>query len=139
MNTLKWIFINGGLGWGIPFAIFIYALRWIENKPPAFGSFLILLIGSIVGGIVWGYATYKFDSPKENTDFSIFKFLKSMALMSVIFCIYGFIFRYLLIPNNLDHTLWSTWIFLTLVALGVFLHNKFIVKGKKNDLYSKEG
>lgn len=60
-KKLKFIFINGGLGWGVTWSLFISALRWIENKPPAFGSFFILLIISIIGGIGCGYFTYKLE------------------------------------------------------------------------------
>lgn len=127
-KKLKWIFINGGLAWGVPFALFISTLRWIENKPSVFGSFLTLITVSIVGGIVWGYFNYKSDRKKENIDFSISKFLKSMSLILFILCIYGFLFRYLLIPNSLDHTLWSTFIFILLIFIGIVLQNKFIMK-----------
>lgn len=137
MNTLKWIFIHGGIGWGVPFAVLIYTIRWIENKSPAFGSFLILLIVSIIGGIVWGYGTYKFDEVEEKKTFSIYKFLKSMTLISIIFCIYAQIFRYVLIPYNLDRHYISTAVLFCLVFLGLFFHNK-IIRNKEDESYSIE-
>lgn len=45
------IFLYGGLGWGVPFAVFISILRWIENKPVAFGSLSIFFMISIISGI----------------------------------------------------------------------------------------
>jgi hypothetical protein len=127
-KKLKFLFINGGLGWGVPFCLFISALRWVENKPPAFGSYFIFLIISIIGGIGWGYFTYKLESKKENIDFSFFIFLKSMSLLLIIICIYGVIFRYLLTPNNLDHTLWSTGSFISIIFIGILIQHKFILK-----------
>ena len=137
MNSLKWIFIHGGIGWGIPFAVLIYAIRWIENKPPAFGSFFILLISSILGGIVWGYSTYKFDEAEEKKTFSMYKFLKSMALIFMIFFIYGLIFRYLFIPYNLDRHFISTAVLYCLAFSGLFLHNKLFMNNKEDKSYSK--
>lgn len=125
------IFIHGGLGWGVPFSLFISALRWIENEPPAFGSYLILLIISIIGGIAWGYFMYKSDPQRENINFSVFIFLKSITLTLIILCIYGVIFRYLLAPNNLDDTLWSTSSFISLIFIGILVQHKFILRNSK--------
>ena len=131
MNSLKWIMIHGGLGWGVPFALLIFVIRWIENKPPAFDSFLILLLVSIIGGMFWGYSMYKFDEPEAQKTFSINKVLKSMAIIVIIFCIYAVIFRYVLIPHDLDRHFISAAILFGLVFVGLFLHNKFIIPNKK--------
>ena len=121
------IFIHGGLGWGVPFFLLISVLRWIENEPPAFGSYFILLIISIIGGITWGYFMYKSDTQRENIDFSVSIFLKSITLTLIILCIYGVIFRYLLTPNNLDDTLWSTSSFISIILIGILIQHKFIL------------
>ncbi|WOE33247.1 MULTISPECIES: hypothetical protein [unclassified Acinetobacter] len=125
------IFIHGGLGWGIPFSLFISALRWIENKPPAFGSYFILIIISIIGGIAWGYFMYKSGPQRENIDFSTSIFLKSITLALIILSIYGVIFRYLLTPNNLDDTLWSTCSFISIILIGILIQHKFILGNSK--------
>ena len=35
-EEFKYIFLYGGLGWGVPFAFLMYIVREIEGKPMAF-------------------------------------------------------------------------------------------------------
>ena len=127
-KKFKLIFMQGGLGWGVPFCLLISVLRWIENRPPAFGSYVIFLIVSVIGGIVCGYIMYKSAAKKERTDFSFLTWLKSIVLVAVIMCIYGLIFRYWLAPNDLGHTLWSTGAFICMTLVGIFIQHKFILR-----------
>ncbi|MCU4616731.1 hypothetical protein [Acinetobacter lwoffii] len=80
MNSkLKEIFLMGFM-WGIPFWLFISAIRWAENKPPAFGSLSIFLLISIIGGLCVGLISYKPNSNKiKRTTALLHKDLKCKA------------------------------------------------------------
>ena len=127
-KKLTGIFINGGLAWGIPFALFISVLRWIEYKPVAFGSFGVLLAVSIVAGMLWGLTMYKPAQQNPNGELIIVKFLQLMADFAVILGVYGVVFRYVLIPHDLAEGLWKTVIFLLIVFICIGVRKRLILK-----------
>lgn len=135
-DKLKWILISGGLGWGIPFALLTSALRWIENQPPAFGSLPIFFVVCVFSGIGWGFFTYKLDKKRVKFNISFLKYIKSLFLLGVALCIYGILFRYVFIPNELDGTFFSTFIFIILMFLVIFIQMKFILKKVYPDLFN---
>ena len=55
-TKLKKIVAMGFL-WGIPFWILMSAIRWMENKPPAFGSLTVFFAICIVAGCLIGLFT----------------------------------------------------------------------------------
>ena len=59
-NKFKWIFLYGGLGWGVPFACIMYVIREIQDKPMAFGSLPAFLIICILGGMFFGAIIFKY-------------------------------------------------------------------------------
>lgn len=59
-NKFKWIFLYGGLGWGVPFACIMYVIREIQDKPMAFGSLPAFLITCILGGMFFGAIIFKY-------------------------------------------------------------------------------
>ncbi|WP_180103234.1 hypothetical protein [Acinetobacter sp. YH12126] len=67
-NKLKWIFLYGGLGWGVPFAFIMYIIREIEGKPIAFGSLPVFLIICILAGMFFGAMIFKFTSNKKSAN-----------------------------------------------------------------------
>ena len=129
-KKLKWIFIHGGLAWGVPFALFISVLRWIEYKPVAFRSFWLLLTLSIVAGMLWGLTIYKPAQKNPTGHLFIVKFLQLIAYFSAILGIYGVVFRYVLLPYDLAASLWKTGIFLLIVFIGIGLQKKLMLRGQ---------
>lgn len=64
-ENFKWIFLYGGLGWGLTMATFMSVLRWIEFKPPAFDSLPIFFLVCVVCGMLWGFFTNKLDKETQ--------------------------------------------------------------------------
>ena len=56
-EKFKWIFLYGGLGWGISFACLTFAIRYIQDKPQA-SSLPIFLAICIVTGMIWGWIMF---------------------------------------------------------------------------------
>lgn len=54
-EKFKWIFLYGGLGWGIPFACLLSVIRETQDKPIAFGSFPIFVAVCIFAGMIFGF------------------------------------------------------------------------------------
>ena len=129
-QKLNWIVIKGGLGWGIPFALFFAILRWIENKPMAFGSPLVLLLVSIVGGMFWGALTYKICAKNPQQDFSLFNVLRSMLYLVIALLIYAISFHYVLVPKQLDDSLWSSALLIGLMFITLWLQKRFSPRQK---------
>ena len=129
-QKLNWILMKGGLGWGIPFALLFSALRWIENQPIAFGSYLVLLLVSIVGGMFWGALTYKTCDKNLQQDFSFIDFFRSMGYLLIALCLYGVLFRYVLVPKQLDDSLWSSCLFVGLMFTALWLQKRFSPRQK---------
>jgi len=67
-NKLKWIFLYGALGWGVPFAFIMYIIREIEGKTIAFGSLPVFLIICVLGGMLFGAITFKLASNKRSAN-----------------------------------------------------------------------
>ncbi|WP_098714795.1 hypothetical protein [Acinetobacter baumannii] len=65
-EEFKYIFLYGGLGWGVPFAFLMYIVREIEGKPMAFGSLSVFLSICILGGLFFGTMIFKFASNKKS-------------------------------------------------------------------------
>ena len=120
-QKLNWIVMKGGLGWGIPFALLFSALRWIENQPMAFGSYLVLVPVAIFGGMFWGALTYKMRRNHLQQDFSFIDFFRSMSYLLIALCLYGLLFRYVLVPKQLDDSLWSSCLFVGLMFTALWL------------------
>ncbi|WP_434278001.1 hypothetical protein [Acinetobacter sp. CE-15] len=116
-NNFKWIFLYGGLGWGLSMATFMSVLRWIEYKSPAFGSLPIFFVVCVVCGIGWGFFINKLDKEKKNLNIIFPKLIKSLLLLVCTLCIYGLVFRYILVPKNLNNTFISTLLLFLLLLL----------------------
>ena len=129
-EKFKWIFLYGGVGWGLNLALFFSFLRWIEYKPPAFGSFIVLLLICILGGIVWGFFTQKMFDKKQKLKVTFFLYMKSILLLLFVLCIYGVCFRYVLAPHQLEDTFISTFLLMGLMIMAIFIHQKSISENK---------
>lgn len=126
-EKFKWIVVYGGLGWGIPFALCMLVLRWIEYKPMLFGSSMILLFVSIVGGLLWGVVMYQPNIQKETCKFFNPKYWKSLFYLFIILVIYAGVYRFLLVPH---HTGLGSLIFILLIIFGVIFQKKIIINNK---------
>ena len=118
--------IYGGLGWGLSMALFFSILRWIEYKPPAFGSHYLLFLICIICGIAWGIFKIKLDHKKQELNISFASFLKSMLVLFLSLCIYGLCFRYILIPAQLQSTMISTLILVALICIALIIDKKLV-------------
>lgn len=129
-KNFKWIFLYGGLGWGLSMAIFMSVLRWIEYESPAFGSLPIFFVVCVACGIGWGFFTKKLDREKKNLNIMFPKFIKSLLLLVCTLCIYGLIFRYILVPSNLNDTFISTLLLFLLLFTHFSLQSRLILRDK---------
>ena len=121
-KKLNWILITGGIGWGIPVGLFIYTLRWIECKPVALGSFWI----AIVGGTFWGLFTYSANKNNPDAQLTVLKFFRSILFFALILSLYGIVFRYVLLPNDLQHSLWSSLILLMVICISILIEKNYL-------------
>lgn len=129
-KNFKWILLYGGLGWGLSIAIFMSVLRWIEYKSPAFGSLPIFIVVCVVCGIGWGFFTKNLDKENKNLKIIFPKLIKSLLLLVCSLCVYGLIFRYILVRNNLNDTFISTLLLFLLLFTHFSLQSKFILRDK---------
>lgn len=135
-KKLSWILI-GGLGWGIPFALTISIIRWIENKPVAFGSFAITLIISVIAGIIWGLHMcnkHKDQSLLQNIGVN---YLKNIVGVAVALLLYALGFKYILTPYQLNNSLWSSALLVGLFFIVIWLQQKYWIN-QQNHPQSQE-
>ena len=131
-EKLKWIFLYGGVAWGIPFACIMYVIREIEGKPVAFGSLPLFFIICILGGMFFGAITFKYllKNKYEKLNLRFEKLSRVLLVWIVIYSIYGLIIRFLLVPLNYNDTIGSNifgWIIWSIVF---YLSFKIFEDGK---------
>lgn len=131
-NKFKWIFLYGGLGWGIPFACIMYVIREIEGKSMAFGSLPVFLIICILFGMSFGAINFKYLSKNkyEKLNLRFEKLSQVLLAWIVIYSIYGLIIRFLLVPLNYNETIganifgWIVWAIVLYTSFKIFEKNK---------------
>lgn len=128
-HKTKFVLFTCGIGWGIPFALMMLSLRWIECEPIHLREMVILLSCSILGGIFFGLLNAQQEHQKNDWLDSI----KSWVLITVLLIIYGLIYRCILLPENLHESLLTSIIFIGLTGLAVILQQKFILKRNIRD------
>lgn len=134
-NQFKWIFLYGGLGWGIPFACIMYVIREIEGKSMAFGSLPVFLIICILSGMFFGAINFKYLSKNkyEKLNLRFEKLSQVLLAWIVIYSIYGLIIKFLLVPLNYNDTIGSNvfgWVFW---AIAFHISFKIFEKNKTSD------
>lgn len=127
-KKFKAVFLFGGLGWGLPFFVLFSILRWIEYKSLAFGSLSVFFVVSVIAGCFFGLITQILTKETIDIKFDIKKFCKSILLFALAILIYGLVFRYILLPNNLDQSFIGTIILLSLLFLSALIQNRVIIK-----------
>ena len=124
-TKLKKIVARGFL-WGIPFWILISATRWMENKPPAFGSLTMFFAICIVAGCFIGVftATNKYiETVKKPRNFITLYLLITPALI-----IYLILFKTVMLPNNLTGSLLDNALLIFLILSTIIVEKKLIKK-----------
>lgn len=122
MNSkLKEVFLIGFM-WGIPFWLFISAIRWAENKPPAFGSLSIFLFISIIGGLCVGLISYqnKSNKIKRNTK----KIITSALILISVFVTYIIILKLILVPKGMADSFLNTALLISLILIPIILEKR---------------
>ncbi|HGF8515998.1 TPA: hypothetical protein ACSE37_003978 [Acinetobacter baumannii] len=131
-NKFKWVFLYGGLGWGVPFACIMYVIREIEGKPMAFGSLPVFFIICIIGGMFFGAIILKYllKNKYEKLNLRFEKLSQVLLAWIVIYSIYGLIIRFLLVPLNYNDTMgakifgWIIWAIVLYTSFRIFEKNK---------------
>ncbi|MGQ1303179.1 hypothetical protein ACT4WO_20120 (plasmid) [Acinetobacter baumannii] len=124
-TKLKKIVAMGFL-WGIPFWILMSAIRWMENKPPAFGSLTVFFAICIVAGCLIGLftATGKYiETVKKPRNF-----ITSYLLIILALIIYLILFKTILLPNNLTGSLFDSALLIFLILSTIIVEKKLIKK-----------
>ncbi|WP_298146737.1 hypothetical protein [uncultured Acinetobacter sp.] len=126
-HRIKQSLVMGGLGWGIPMALMMMSLRWIEAKPFDGIILTICIVAAILGGIAFAWLSYL----KEPHDaFNWISYVKSGLLIIVVMTIYALIYRLILLPQHWHHGVVASFIFLSLMGLSIVLQHKFILNTK---------
>ena len=120
-SKLKEIFLMGFM-WGRPFWLFISAIRWVENKPPAFGSLSIFLLVSIIGGLCVGLISYKPNSNKIKRDTK--KLITSALILISIFVTYLIILKLILVPKGMADSFLNTALLISLILIPIVLEKR---------------
>lgn len=124
-HRIKQSVLIGGLGWGVPFALMMMSLRWIEAKPFDGIILAIFIVPSILGGIALAWLSYL---KEPYPTFNGISYLKSGFLLFVVMAIYALIYRVILVPQHVQDSFLANFIFLALMGLSVVLKHKFILK-----------
>ena len=131
-ERFKWIFLYGGLGWGVPFACTMYVIREIKGQPMAFGSLPVFFIICILGGMFFGAIILKYllKNKYEKLNLRFEKLSQVLLAWIVIYSIYGLIIRFLLVPLNYNDTIganifgWIVWAIVLYTSFRIFEKNK---------------
>ena len=133
MNSkLKEIFLMGFM-WGIPFWLFISAIRWAENKPPAFGSLSIFLLISIIGGLCVGLISYKPNSNKIKRTTK--KFITSALILISVFATYLIILKLILVPKGMADSFLNTALLISLILIPIVLEKRLYKQKFSSDVH----
>jgi len=134
-EKFKWIFFYGGLGWGISFTLIMSLIRDIQDKPVAFGSYLLFLTICIFGGMIFGAMMFKYESSKkpEIQNVNLEKVSKVLLVWGIILSFYGLIIKFVLVPLDYQNTTGANILKWFIWGVILYLTNKISEDKKKSN------
>lgn len=132
-EKFKWVFIYGGLGWGVSFTVIMSLIRDIQDKPVAFGSYPLFLTICIFGGMIFGAMMFKYESSKkpEIQNVNLEKVSKVLLVWGIILSLYGLIIKFLLVPLDYHNTTGANILKWFIWGIILYLTNKISEDKKK--------
>jgi len=125
-EKLKWIFLYGGLGWGISFTLIVSLIRDVQDKPVAFGSFPLFFTISIFGGLFVGMMMFNYvkNEPSDKQIINLEKLSKGLLVWGILLIFYGFVIKFIFVPLDYQNTIGAYIFKWFLLGIGFYQTNK---------------